>query len=490
MSTNATDGGGGSDRAALGALGEVPEAVKGAQKVIEGLDQCLLAGFGRLGAEQSAALGALERVFAATPLEKPLGEALGAFKSNEFQPRHFAVLAGARAALQGARFDALRAQAGAALGRTMEGFEQSGVPAAGAPSVLCDSARHWLMELAITGFKQLEASILAPFSATLENLQADPKLGRLASVLTGFQQELLAALPIGHASAIPVYRWADLWSAGMVASLQAERLEALLPAALGKVSGMLSVLGVDVRQHGCFVSAVVYGLLEGADEERLVRVTLSSYKVDALQGRQIWRCFGRLEGVLPLLRGISQHVPVKIKEMTLLATGDLLWDGAAAEGNKPGDVFATAARCLAAGAPTRFPTIGPADRHPVQLAELVYLAGVRVEGDKEAEAPLRVSVGEVALPVAQSRIIPGLELSREDVMAADTMLGLLRFDGGNWQIQPLAVKPGTPRDKKPCAKAFVGSDAYEVVSRKPKKGEPDTLAVLQERAGRLLRKKS
>ena len=48
---------------------------------------------------------------------------------------------------------------------------------------------------------------------------------------------------------MPVYRWADLWTRAMVASLR----PAGTPAGR-KVSGTLSVLGVDLRHHGYFVS--------------------------------------------------------------------------------------------------------------------------------------------------------------------------------------------------------------------------------------------
>jgi hypothetical protein len=267
------------------------------------------------------------------------------------------------------------------------------------------------------------------------------------------------------------------------------------------VDGTLTVLGVDLRQHGCFVSAVIYGLLDGADPPRVVRVTLSSYKVDALQGREVWRCFaarpaggkgkgdGAADTLLPLLKAVSEHVPLKVKGMTLLASGDLLWDGTASEAGKPADVFAVAAKALAAGAPARFPSVAPADRHPVQLAEPVLLQGVSV--DKKGEDGVRVVTADGAsLHVAESRLVPGGELTVDDVAAADTILGLLRFDGDRWVVQPLAVRPGATKEKRAFALAFVGSDAHEVVTRKPKKGEPNTLAVLQERAGRLLRKKA
>jgi hypothetical protein len=165
-------------------------------------------------------------------------------------------------------------------------------------------------------------------------------------------------------------------------------------------------------------------------------------------------------------------VPLKVKDATLLPTGDLLWDGSASEDGKPVDVFKVASVALASGAPTRLPSVAPEDRHPVQLAELVLLDGLT--GD------------DLPLPVAAARFAPGRGLEAENAKGAEAILGLLRFDADRWTIQPLAVRGGG----KKLFTAAVGSNALEAMTKKPKKGEPDTLAILRERAGRLLRKKS
>jgi len=85
----------------LQALRTIPESVNQAAAVIAGLDRCLLMGFGRLGPEQYAALHSLERVCSGTPLAGPVQNAVAAMGRSEFVDRHFAVLAAARAALQG-----------------------------------------------------------------------------------------------------------------------------------------------------------------------------------------------------------------------------------------------------------------------------------------------------------------------------------------------------------------------------------------------------
>jgi hypothetical protein len=266
----------------------------------------------------------------------------------------------------------------------------------------------------------------------------------------------------------------------MVSSLQASRTG---KAKSTKVSGVFNVLGVDLRQSDFFVSVVVYGLLNAEKRSRVVRVTLSSFKVDALQGKEIWRCFGGADK-RSLLEAISEHVPLEISDMTLLSEGDLLWDGGAKVAGRTTDVFALAAGALAPAAATLHPTVAAADRHPVQIAELVYLGGIRVE---KTSGGLRVVAGDVNIPIDSLRIPAGSELTADAVESCDTMVALLRFEGGCWLVQPLAVRFG---EGKKGIEAFVGSGALEIVTTKPKKGESNTLAVLQERAGRLLRKKS
>src|SRR5262249_34750757 len=159
----------------LQALRSLPEDVAHAQAVLSGLDRCFLVGFGRLGPDQQEALRSLERVVAGTPLGEPVAAAVAGLGRSEFLDRHFAALAAARAAPPpgpaaprpppppppaGGRPPAPRAGGGGLGGGR------------GAP-------RHWLTELALAGFQQLEAQTLTPFLATLERLQGEPKAVRL-----------------------------------------------------------------------------------------------------------------------------------------------------------------------------------------------------------------------------------------------------------------------------------------------------------------------
>jgi hypothetical protein len=452
----------------------VPEAVQHATEAVAGLDNCFLVGFGRLGPEQHQALQSFGRIGAGTPLEGPVGAAVAALTRNEFVDKHFAALAAARAAVQGAQYDALRAHAAAALGRPLgkPGVETAAVPpqASGPLGTWLESTRHWLMELAIAGFRQLEPQALAPFTATLEHLQGEAQASRVAALLTGFLGELLGAMPVAALPHAPIYRWVDLWTRAMIGALRA-------PVALtgAKVAGRLTVLGVDLHHHGSFVSFDAYALLEQADSARLVRITQSSYKVDVVLREEMWQCFSM--NIDPLIRAIAQRVALKVDGMTLLPTGDLLWDGKATVG-KPVDAMGLAERLLAAGAKDapEAPTVAPADRHPVQIADPIYLTNYQVQ---KGEPPTLQFADGAELPLAVARISPASELQAAAAAESKAMLGLLRFDGGGWSVQPLAVVGAK-------AAEYTGSGVYEYVGKK--KGA--TLAVLQERASRLLRQKS
>jgi hypothetical protein len=455
---------------ALKELLAVPDGVRHAGAVIAGLDRCFVVGFGRLGPEQTQALQGLARICSGTPLKDAVAAAVEALTRNEFVERHFGVMAAARAALQGAQYDALRKQAAAALGRSAPESSADG-PAAIVPEpvrVWQESTRHWLMEIAIAGFGQLEPQTLAPFAATLEQLQAEQLTTRLAALLTGFQQELLNAMPIAALPEVPAFRWADLWTRAMIAALRP-------PSSLvgTKVSGTLSPLGMDLRHHGFFVSADVYGVLERDKEARLVRVTLSSYKVDVIGGGQTWQCFGA--SAEPLLKAISEVQALAVSDATLLATGDLLMDGKAKV--KSGWASLDAAqKWLAPGAAVPLPSVAALDRHPVQIAEPVYLEPYTP--NKEGTA---VDLGEgVSLRVATERISGMSELQSEHVAHSSKMLGLLRFDAGAWAVQPLAVAG-------PKGSILTGMEAAEPPRTGKKK---PTLVILKERASRLLRKKA
>lgn len=439
----------------LEALKSVDPAVEHVAQLIARLDRCFVLGFARLGDEQLDALESLSRTFTGTPLGGALEEAFSAIESGAFSEQQFVVLAAARAALQGAQHDALVAQAEAALGRSATASEPSAgepVELPGPVSVWCESARQWLVEIALSGFMQLESATLRPFAATLEQLQGAPEAVRQAALLTGLLNELDASLPVASLDVVPTYRWVDLWSRAMLACVKPPPVPSSEP-----VSGTLEVLGVDLRHHASFASIVAWCVL---NEERVVTVSLSAYKVDVIVGSEIWDVFP--EGGA-LFKALSRGKTLNIKDMELRSTGELIWDADAVSEDGKSSALGQAERLFAPDASglTGLKLLG-FDRHPVQVAVPVFLSDYKVKDG--------VIDGELA--VAASRMCSSSELDMKSVEKSSALFGLLRFDGDAWSVQPLRVQAGK-------SEVYTGSSAAQSKSA--------SLKTLQGFANKLLR---
>lgn len=459
----------------LADLATTPAAVVDAADLIDRLDSAFAGGFARLGEEHLAALAALEKSFARTPLAGALKEALEGISRSEFIDRHFLVLAAARAALQGAQHDALVAQAAAALGRPAAKPEALPAAAAQAPppqiDVWLESTRHWLMELALAGFANLEVDTLLPFQATLEQIEGEPRLGRQAALLGGFLDELLTVFPAKGTPEIPLFRWADLWSRAMVISARAPA-----PPATRPVTGELRLLGADLRQHETFATLVAFGSLrEKGKEPRLVRATVSAFKVDVIQGEEIGPLLADCASTL--LDALAGQKALAIADVPLTATGDLIWNDKAAKAGAGFDLLAEAAEVLKGGPEAR-PCLDAADRHPALIEELVHFSNYQLASKKDT---LAITVDGTTIAVEHDRWPSIDDLGPSDLKDGAALTGLLRFDGGRWTVQPLAL--GLPK-KKPF---FIGSSFGGSKGRKSKLG---ALATLKERSSKLLRKKS
>ncbi len=458
----------------LADLAAPPAAVADAADLIDRLDQAFAGGFARLGEAHIAALDSLQRTFAGTPLAAPLAAAVEGIARSEFIDRHFLVLAAARAALQGAQHDALVAQASAALGRPAPALEEIQAGAGQAPppqhGVWLESARHWLMELGLAGFSNLGTDAILPFQATLDQIESDGRLPRHAALLGGFVDELLSVFPAQGTPAIPLFRWADLWSRAMVLSAAAPPATRTRPA-----TGELRVIGADLRQHDTFATLVAYGVLrEPGKEPRIVRATVSAFKVDVIQGEELGSLFGDAGG--KLLDALGGWKALSIADMPLTTTGDLIWQDKNAKLGAPFDVIAEASAALGK-APALRPCLDPADRHPALIEELVYFGEYDVAGSDD----LMLTAGGAAIPVAHDRFPENDDLSLLQLKGTIGLVGLLRFDGGRWSLEPLVVKP-----KKPPLRAIGAS----LGAARGKKSKTGALSTLKERASKLLRKKS
>ncbi|GLW09651.1 hypothetical protein Misp01_47800 [Microtetraspora sp. NBRC 13810] len=454
--------------------GDAPGAAE-ALDLVAGFDDALVHGFARLGEERALALTALAGALAGTPLGPRAGEAAGKLAAGSVAEEHLTVLAGGRAALLGAVHDDLLARLDTALGRTRETWDAAPAPAP-VPDNLLSGCRSWLHELAITGWRGVDHDLVSSAAQVIEALLAEPALRRPAVLLDGLAAELRASCPVATMDRLPARRWADLWTRALLLARPGG-----LPAASGRsVSGRLLILGADVHEHGTAVQIQVHGILEPArgGPALLVRAGVAAAKVDTIVGPAVWR----LLGAFPVLLGaLAERRSLEINDMLLLHGGDLVWHDGRARPGEPADPFATA-RVLLAGALA--PAAPPLDRHPVRIAEPVLVEGYKTVTDHG----ITLDLGGGTLAVDVDRLPACGPLTPELVAASTACVGLVRWDAGRWLLQPLAVQATVKR--KPV-EAHNGDWALGPTDPKAVKAEAragDAVAVLRERAGRLLRR--
>ncbi|MEV8635785.1 hypothetical protein AB0395_29425 [Streptosporangium sp. NPDC051023] len=466
-----------------------PPGVGEALDLVTGFDDALVHGFARLGEERAATLTALAGVFAATPLGGRIGEAAEKVAAGSISGEHLTALAGGRAALFGAVHDALLDGLDTALGRARAPWE---APSARAVSVadaadnLLGGCRSWLHELAITGWRGVDHDLVSASVQAIEALLAVPALRRLAVLLDGLAAELRASCPVGTMERLPARRWADLWARAVLLSQDGGLPGACEP--VSTVSGRLLVLGVDVHEHGTAVQVQVHGILEplGGLPSRLVRTSVAATKVDTIVGPALWRL---LRGFPVLLGALAERRSLDVTDLPLLDSGDLVWHEDRARAGDPSDPFATA-RVQLAGALA--PPVPPLDRHPVRIAEPVLVEGYTVESRpaavEGAPAALTLDLGGNALTIDVDRLPTCGPLTPELVAASSACLGLMRWDAGRWTLQPLAVQATVKRKAVAVHNGdwAMGPTDPKVVKAEAKAG--DAVAVLRERAGRLLRR--
>lgn len=416
----------------------IPDGVAEAGALTAAFDACLGSGFSRITPEQVASLEELAGALAGTALGAAARESVAALAAGELLAHHLAVLAAARSALEGARADALLAVAAEGLVLEEPTLEPAPEPEA-ETRVRMESARQWLVELALAGLGQLDEGRIAPIAASLPGIQQRPELAGLAVAITGFAGELLDAAPTSALSEPPLRRWSDLWCRCLLATF------GLAPRPTSrKVSGRLSVLGADLSHHEHAARLVIHGLLEEGADRRLVRVSLNAWKVEVITGPEL---VNLLRPLAPeLVDALGSPAALDLVDATLWSTGDLVPDGRIS-GTRSIDPMAIDLSDSILTVPS------PVDRHPVQVA--VPRLG----------APDGVAVDP-------GRASPHLGL--EGAEAANAVLGLLRFDEG-WSLQPMLARKG---------KKLLGPASLIAAAGKVKKPALDTL---RERSSRLLR---
>ncbi|MFD9033228.1 hypothetical protein ACFVZW_19060 [Streptomyces sp. NPDC059567] len=456
-------------------LTEPVPGLEEALAAVDGFDALLTDGLLRPRPAQAGDLIAFADAVAGTPLATRVGEAAEKTAAGAAGEEHFVALAAARTALLGSVHDALAERVHAATGRTSADDEPRPVPSGEAVNVLA-AARSWLCDLARTGWRGLDHEIVSGAAPVVSAMLPDPSLRRLAVLLDGLATELAASCPGAALERMPVRRWADLWTRALLLTLPGA---ADVPAT-DTVTGRLLPLGVDLHEHATAVQAQVHAVLEPADggTARLVRASVSAPKPDTVVGAGLWQL---LRPHMSLLAAVGEGGTMDVDGMPVTAEGDLIWDDALARAGEPADPFVTARVVLPTAAGT---DPAPLDRHPARIATPVFLEGYVVSRE---DGGLTFTVAGHPLAVDTDRIPAAGPLTAENVAASGACIGLLRWDAGAFRVQPLAVE--TTVRKKSLA-IHAGSWAGGTTDKTGVKGEKaatDAVAVLRERAGRLLR---
>jgi hypothetical protein len=458
-------------------LASAPDGFAEAIAAVDAFDQALVAGLVRPQPAQAVGLALLAEAVAGTPLASRVAEAAEKAAAGVAGEDHFVALAAARTALLGAAHDALMAQVQEATGRSAgaaEGVQASGSEAA---QNLLTAARSWLSDLARIGWQGLDSDVVAGSAPVLAAMLPNPLLRRLAVLLDGFAAELAASCPGATMERFPARRWADLWSRALVLTLP----RGLATAAIEKATGRLLPLGIDLQEHATAVQVQVHAVFEPADgtQPRVVRASVSAPKPDTVIGAGLWQM---LRPHMSLLSAVSDGRAMELTDMPLTVEGDLIWSDSRARRGDPADPFATARVVLpaAADAPT-----APLGRHPARIAVPVFLEGYAVGEDDGA---LALTVAGHPLAVDADRIPVAGPLAPEAIAASGACIALLRWDHGEFRVQPLAVETTV---KKKVVAVHAGAWAGGTTDKdgvKAEKAATEAIVVLVERAGRLLRK--
>ncbi|MET9141380.1 hypothetical protein [Streptomyces parvulus] len=456
---------------------------------VDGFDASLVGGLLRPQPGQADGPAGLAAAVAGTPLAARAAEAAEKTVAGAGDEEHFVALAAARTALLGAVHDALVLRVDEAVGRpaadvTADPSAEAGAADASAPAPnLMAAARSWLCDLARAGWRGVDHDLVGGAAPVVSAMLADPALRRVATLLDGFAAELAACCPGAALERVPVRRWADLWSRALLLTLPG----AAAAPATGSATGRLLPLGVDVHEHATAVQAQVHAVFEpaGGGAPRLVRASVSAPKPDTVVGAGLWQL---LRPHMSLLAAVGEGRAVELAGMPVTAEGDLLWDDACARTGAEADVFATARVALPAAAAY---AVAPLDRHPARIAVPVLVEGYRVReeaGGPEEDGGVVLDLAGCRLRVDADRVPAAGPLTPKAVTASGACLGLLRWDAGEFLLQPLAVER-TARGKSVAvhAGAWAGGTTDKAGVR-AEKAATDAVTVLRERAGKLLRK--
>lgn len=462
-------------------LTDAVDGLDEALAAVDGFDEVLVAGLLRPQPAQADGLFALADAVAGSPLASRVAEAAEKAAAGAAGEDHFIALAAARTALLGSVHDALTVRVEEAVGRPRaeEGTDGAGSPGDGDEHAahLHVAAREWLCDLARAGWRGIDHELVAGAAPVVSAMLPDPALRRLATLLDGFAAELAASCPGATLERVPVRRWADLWSRALLLTVPG----AAHAPATAEVSGRLLPLGVDLQEHATAVQAQVHAVFEPADggASRLVRASVSAPKPDTVVGAGLWQL---LRPRMSLLAAVSEGRAMELDAMPVTAEGDLIWDDARARTGEPVEIFTTARVALPTAA--AFAT-APLDRHPARIAVPVLVEGYDVE---EEDGAVAFRIAGQRLPVDTGRIPAAGPLTPEVVASSGACIGLLRWDAGEFLLQPLAVERRAGRRTVAVHAGAWAGGTTDKAGVRAEKAATDAVKVLRERAGKLLRK--
>ncbi|MFF9572364.1 hypothetical protein [Streptomyces sp. NPDC014685] len=468
------DQGGGVMRTDL--LHEPVAGLDEALSAVDAFDRALVAGLLRPRPDRAADLTEFAEALAGTPLADRVAEAAEKAAGGAADEDHFVALAAARTALLGSVHDALTARIREAVGRP-EGEPATAAPGEQQAANLLAAARSWLSDLARSGWQGIDHEVVSGAAQVVSAMLPDPALRRLATLLDGFAAELAASCPGASMERVPARRWADLWSRAMLLTLPGA---AHVPTT-GTVTGRLLPLGIDVHEHATAVQAQVHAVFEPADGStpRLVRAGVSAPKPDTVVGAGLWQL---LRPHMSLLAAAGEGRAMELTDMPITSENDLIWDDAHARPGEPADAFVTARVALPTATDA---ATAPLDRHPARIAVPVFLEGYTAQQDDDA---LTFTVAGHPLAVDADRAPAAGPLTPEAVAASGACIGLLRWDAGAHRVQPLAVERTVRKKAVAIHAGEWAGGTTDKVGVKAEKAATDAVAVLRERAGKLLRK--
>ncbi|GAA3245843.1 hypothetical protein GCM10020256_73100 [Streptomyces thermocoprophilus] len=187
---------------------------------------------------------------------------------------------------------------------------------------------------------------------------------------------------------------------------------------------------------------------------------------------------------MSLLAAAAEGLSMDLTDMPATTDGDLVWQDEHARPGEPVDPFATARVVL----PTaQDPAPAPLDRHPAALARPVFLEGYAAEQDPDTDE-ITFTLSGQRLPVDTDRLPvagPPHPGRRDQVHRLCRPAAL-----GRRHLPAPAARRGEHRpqeDRRP-ARRRLGGGTTDKAGAKAEKAATDAVAVLRERAGRLLRK--